>query len=410
MDNLNKRCEKCSSTTNVVEINLKRGTHLLCKKCRYEYNVETEEDIIDELRHRIKTPIEIFKELDKVVIGQDYIKKVVSVEVYNHFMRLINRDKVNIEIKKNNIMMTGPSGSGKTLIAETLSKILGVPFIIENATSLTESGYVGKDVETILSRLLQASNYSENRAKFGIVFIDEIDKIAKKGENMSITRDVSGEGVQQALLKIIEGTEVGVPLNGSRIHPNQELLYLDTKDILFLCGGAFDGVENIVKDRLKINKKRAIGFGSVNTDLNKETDSYIREHIDVEDLMKFGMIPEFIGRFPTLCNLKPLDKEQLISILKNENGLIKEYEAKFAIQNKKLTFDEATLDVIAELSIHKKVGARGLRGLLSNFMTELMFIAPSEIKEDYIVTEEDICSFYKYNVKSKKEEKAVLSA
>lgn len=405
-------CANCKSDNekDIEIIEVPKGKVPLCKKCRKKYHKETEKDVIDELKERLLTPVEIVKELDKVVIGQDEAKKNIAVEVYNHFTRLINRDLVDVEINKNNILLTGPSGSGKTLIAETLSKILGVPFIIDNATSLTESGYVGNDVESVLSKLLKASDFNVNRAKFGIVFIDEIDKIAKKGENMSITRDVSGEGVQQALLKMVEGTTVGVPPSGGRIHPNQQLIDIDTNDILFLCGGAFQGIEDIVKERLKIDKKRSIGFGTSDISNNEADDKFIRENIDTEDLLKFGMIPEFIGRFPCLCNLTPLDKEQLVAILKNKNGLIDEYKARFRFQKKELIFTDEAIEVIADLALDRKVGARGLRGIMNKYMTDLMFYAPSENKEHYIVTKEDICKFYKYDITEKDEEDNVLSA
>lgn len=405
-------CANCKSDNekDIELIKIHNGEIPLCKKCRKIHHKETEKDIIDELKERLLTPVEIVKELDKVVIGQDEVKKIIAVEVYNHFTRLINRDLVDVEINKNNILMTGPSGSGKTLIAETLSKILGVPFVIDNATSLTESGYVGNDVESVLSRLLKASDFNVNRAKFGIVFIDEIDKISKKGENMSITRDVSGEGVQQALLKMVEGTTVGVPPTGGRIHPNQQLIDIDTTDILFLCGGAFQGIEDIVKERLKIDKKRSIGFGASDVINNEVDDKFIRENIDIEDLLKFGMIPEFIGRFPCLCNLTPLDKEQLVAILKNKKGLIEEYKARFEFQKKKIVFTDEAIETIAELALNRKVGARGLRGIMNKYMTDLMFYAPSEKKEHYIVTKEDICKFYKYDIKEKDEEDNVLSA
>lgn len=401
-------CTNCGIEKDIEIIKVPNGEIPLCKKCRKVHHKETEQDVIDELKERLLTPVEIVKELDKVVIGQDEVKKNIAVEVYNHFTRLINRNLVDVNINKNNILMTGPSGSGKTLIAETLSKILGVPFIIDNATSLTESGYVGNDVESVLSRLLKACDFNVNRAKFGIVFIDEIDKIAKKGENMSITRDVSGEGVQQALLKMVEGTIVGVPPTAGRIHPNQQLIDMDTSDILFICGGAFQGIEDIVKDRLKIDKKRGIGFGASYVSNKEVDDKFIRENIDTEDLLKFGMIPEFIGRFPCLCNLTPLDKEQLVAILKNKKGLIEEYKARFKFQQKEIVFADEAIEVVAELALKRKVGARGLRGIMNKYMTDLMFYAPSEDKEFYLVTKENICEFYKYD--NNEEEDNILSA
>lgn len=389
-----KKCDFCGNEVELKKLTTivtQRGEDSMCPNCRKNYGLETEEDIINEIKEKVKTPAEIVKLLDEHIVGQDEVKRGIAVEIYKHFLRTTNPEKLQNEVlKKNNILLTGPSGTGKTLIAQTLADILGVPFAIANATSLTASGYVGNDVETILTTLLNKSNKNVNRAKYGIVFIDEIDKIAKKDENMSITRDVSGECVQQALLTLVDGTVVGVPEDGGRIHPNQKLIELDTSNILFICGGAFVGIEQIVKERVKDSSvTKQIGFNGVNSN-TKLSDSEVRKKINVEDLRKYGLISEFLGRFPTICNLEPLDKEQLINILKAKHGLIREYELLFELQGKKITFTEKAIESIAEYALEKKVGARGLRGVLSTLMQDLMFFAPESnsdtyfIKEDYI--------------------------
>lgn len=400
VDNEKVCCDFCDEevlASELVSVNNGRESMLMCKKCRKQHGIETEKDIIEDLKGNIKTPIEIVKELDKYVVGQDNVKKAIAVEVYNHFLRITNKDALNgLNVKKNNILLTGQSGTGKTLIAQSLAEILGVPFAIANATSLTESGYVGKDVESVLSSLLKNSGMNPNRAKYGIVFIDEIDKIAKKGDTVSITRDVSGEGVQQALLTMVEGSVIGVPEQEGRVHPQQKLIDIDTTDILFICGGAFDGIEDIVKDRLKVNKGSSIGFNSIVSHKQQElSEKDIRLNIDLEDLQKYGMIPEFLGRFPALCNLEPLDIEQLVAILKADNGLIKEYKTLLKLQNKELIFEQESLEKIAEIALKQKVGARALRGIMTSFMRELMFYAPSEDKSIYQISNEDINNYFK---------------
>lgn len=399
-------CGKEEMEKDLLRVQIKDNQiGLMCKACRKVNHLETEEDVIEQIKANMKTPMEIVKELDKYVIGHDDVKKTVAVEVYNHFLRVTNRQKIedqDKEVKKNNIMLTGVSGSGKTLIGQTLAKIIGVPFAIANATSLTETGYVGNDVESMLTILLKQCDMNVNWAKYGIVFIDEVDKLRKTGENLSITKDVSGEGVQQALLKIVEGTVVGVPANGGRIHPQQQLIEVDTTNILFFCAGAFMGIEDITKERLKISSKKSnIGFRVINStnDKNdkKEEDllCYLRENIDIDDLLKFGIITEFLGRFPVVCNLRPLTLEDLVRILNAKNGLVEEYQTLFELQNKQLDFSEEALLTVADLAIKSNVGARGLRSIVTKFMRDLQFFAPSEDKNNYTIEPEYINQYFK---------------
>lgn len=409
-------CKNHVDKKELIKVELRNGEKAdMCRNCRKKHNLETQDDIIERIKENIKTPMEIVKELDKYVIGQEEAKKDIAVEVYNHFIRVINKNKVESldkVIKKNNILLNGPSGTGKTLIAETLAKILGVPFYIASATGLTESGYVGNDVESVLSGLLRSANMNVHKAQFGIIFIDEIDKIAtKKSESMSITRDVSGEGVQQALLKLIEGSVVGIPENGGRIHPQQKLIEIDTKNILFICSGAFEGIENIVRKRLNVKSKATLGFKSntVKT-LSKEdiSEKSLRANVNSEDLKDYGLIKEFIGRLPIIANLLPLDKEQLVEILNAKNGILEEYKSIFELQNKSLSFSRDSLEMISDLAIDRKVGARGLRSIVTSFMRDLMFYAPSEPKKEYYMTKKHVENFFK-NKKDKnlKIEKAV---
>lgn len=398
-------CETEHMEKDLLRVQLQDNSiGVMCKECRKKRHLETEDDVIEQIKANMKTPMEIVKELDKYVIGHDDVKRTVAVEVYNHFLRVTNRQKIedqDKEVKKNNILLTGVSGSGKTLIGQTLARILGVPFAIANATSLTETGYVGNDVESMLTTLLRQCNMNVNWAKYGIVFIDEIDKLRKTGENLSITKDVSGEGVQQALLKIVEGTVVGVPANGGRIHPQQQLIEVDTTNVLFFCAGAFMGIEDITKERLKISSKKSnIGFRAVATnDKNdkKEEDllCQIRENIDVDDLLKFGMITEFLGRFPVICNLRPLTVEDLVRILNAKNGLVEEYQTLFELQNKQLDFSKEALCTVADLAIKSNVGARGLRSIVTKFMRDLQFFAPSEDKDNYTIEPEYINQYFK---------------
>ena len=387
MEQENVKCSFCGRNKRETEVLIAGITGHICDNCVEQAKSIVKEEMSDKVNEELTSninllkPIDFKRHLDEYIIGQEQAKKILSVAVYNHYKRVTqNIEDDEIEIEKSNVVMVGETGTGKTLLAKTIAKILNVPFCIADATVITEAGYVGEDVESILSRLLQSADYDVKAAERGIVFIDEIDKIARKSDNPSITRDVSGEGVQQAMLKLLEGTTVGVPPQGGRKHPEQKLVQVDTKNILFICGGAFDGIDKAIGKRVNTH---AVGYSA-----SKKSDEYDKDnmlqYVSPQDLKSFGLIPELIGRFPVLTYLSPLDSDALRRILTEpKNSLVKQYVKLFDMEDIKLSFDKKVLDHIVEKALEFKLGARGLRSICEAIMVDAMFELPSEkdIKE-----------------------------